>query len=235
MLFSSWLRKRTAKHQSNARPRATFRPQLEALGERLVPTTWIVTSPLDDGSAGTLRADINAALSGDTIVFAPTVGPRITLQNSELSISKSLTITGPGASQLAIDGGGYRIFDIAANTNVTISGLTISGGGGYDNNGFDGMEGDGGGIRNYGTLTLHGCTLTGNSVLYHPGGAIANFGTLTVDGCSITGNSASTGGGIYNAKHARLTVTGGSTFLNNIGGDIANYGQEHISKDSIVG
>jgi hypothetical protein len=78
------------------------RLQLELLEDRTVPSTLTVTSAADDGSAGTLRAVMTSAGSGDTIVFDSNLtGQTITL-NSELAISKSLNIDGLGASQLTI-------------------------------------------------------------------------------------------------------------------------------------
>lgn len=243
MSFLSWLGKRMSgwpqiRRTPARKPASRFRPQLETLEGRDVPSTLTVSTNLDSG-AGSLRADIAAAHAGDTINFGPNVVGQINL-TSQLYISTSLTIQGPGAGQLTIHGGGYsRVFEIAANINVTLSGLTISGGGGWaDPSSFDRAlwDGTGGGILNFGTLTLTaGCIVTGNSG--YEGGGIANFGTLTIDGSAITGNTAKMGGGIYNAKHASLTVTGGSTVLNNTAtaGDIYNLGQEHISKDSMVG
>jgi hypothetical protein len=90
---------------------------------------------------------------------------------------------------------------------------------GYPNDGY------GGGILNFGTLTLSGCRLS-NSAKY--GGAIANFGTMTVSGCDVVHNSAydiaypagalvgvGEGGGIYNAGTAAALTVSGSTFSNN--------------------
>jgi hypothetical protein len=52
---------------------------------------------------------------------------------------------------------------------------------------------DAGGIFNYGgTLTVSGCTLSGNS----GAGGIVNEGALTVSGCTLSGDSADLGGGI---------------------------------------
>ncbi len=45
-------------------------PRLEALKGRVVMSTLTVTNSADSG-AGTLRAELAAANSGDTIVFAP--------------------------------------------------------------------------------------------------------------------------------------------------------------------
>jgi hypothetical protein len=209
------------------------------LEERRVPSTLTVTSA-DDSSASSLRGEIYAAQPGDTIVFAPSLdGQTITLGSyRDLEINKNLTIQGPGAGLLAISGAiagnsVSRVFQVDAGANVTISGLTIEGGNGmkfYDFNPFsftgDPYDGHGGGILNLGTLTLSGCTVTGNSAGltgtdYSKGGGIYNGGTMTLSGCTVTGNSVNSvytydlfyGGGIYNGGTMTLsgcTVTGNS-------------------------
>ena len=71
--------------------------------------TLTVTSLADDGSAGTLRAQIAAASDGDTITFdASLAGATITLAtaNGPLEYAGSLTIEGPASSPVTIDGGG---------------------------------------------------------------------------------------------------------------------------------
>ena len=99
---------RTPQHESASRIRPRkghrapvlrgqwFRPRLEGLEDRTVLSTLTVTNALDSG-AGSLRAAIKAASSGDTIVFASSLnGQTITLTSGELAISKSLDIEGPG-------------------------------------------------------------------------------------------------------------------------------------------
>ena len=91
-----------------------------------------MTNALDSG-AGSLRAAIKAASSGDTIVFAPSLnGQTITLTSGELAISKSLDIEGPGPDKLAISGNhASRVFNVSQNqkpVTVTIAGLTIENG-----------------------------------------------------------------------------------------------------------
>src|SRR3954447_24114469 len=92
--------------------RHRFRPRLEGLEDRTVLSTLTVTNN-HDGGAGSLRAAIKAANSGDTIVFAPSLdGQTITLTSGELAISKSLDIEGPGADKLAVSGNNaVRVFD----------------------------------------------------------------------------------------------------------------------------
>ena len=124
--------RRPRTHRAPARRRRRFRPRLEGLEDRTVLSTLTVTNALDSG-AGSLRAAIKAAGSGDTIVFAPSLnGQTITLTSGELAISKSLDIEGPGAGLLAISGNdASRVFDVSQNqkpVTVTIAGLTIENG-----------------------------------------------------------------------------------------------------------
>jgi hypothetical protein len=236
------------------------------LEDRCVPSTLTVTNTLDSG-AGSLRADVAAAASGDTIVFnIPKSDPgyntttgvwTITLTSGELLITKSLSITGPGETELTISGNhASRVFDLEQSgknkthqfiPQVSLSGMTISNAssilsaGAILNNGACSLtitnsilsnnsagsqgQGDGGAIYNVGTLTVNGCTLTGN---YAPsgGGAIENLGTLTVSSSFITNNSASIfgggGGGIDNTGTATLTATTLSGNSAGFGGGIEN-------------
>jgi hypothetical protein len=248
MFFSSWLRKHNAKPRTSRRASSTFRPQLEVLEGRDVPSTLTVTNNLDDGSKGSLRYEIGKAHNGDTIVFAPSLdGQTITLRGSELDIAKNLTIQGPGAGLLTIDGGGAsgpgggsRIFQVERHTTVTISGLTIADGNGKGS----AFWGYGGGILNLGTLTVSGCTISDNFTAYghgYYGGGIYNAGTLTVRDSSVSDNrynpwqpdpiAADLGGGIYNAGGATLAVSG-CTFSYDAagqGGGIYNAGTLTVS------
>jgi hypothetical protein len=188
-MWFSWLRNRKRNESSCRRP--TYRPRLEALEDRWVPSRLTVTNNLDSG-AGSLRAEIAAAHYGDTIVFAPSLdGQTITLTSGELLLKKNLTIAGPGADQLTISGNNAsRVFEVARGT-VTLSGLTIS-------NGLA-QTGNGGGILTYGNLTVSNCTLSFNRVTYAVGdaggGAIFNYnGTLTVTSCTVSNNNATVGG-----------------------------------------
>src|SRR5262249_59464591 len=105
-----------SRRRRTPRPRAScpLRPVLwlEVLEDRTVPSLLTVTSAADDGSAGSLRAVLAAAHSGDTIHFATQLkGHTIILTQGQVLVNQSLTIGGLGASSLAISGNAAsRIF-----------------------------------------------------------------------------------------------------------------------------
>jgi predicted outer membrane repeat protein len=232
MSFTRWLSNYLGLSPRSACRRETtaFRPALEALENRWVPSTLTVNNNLDSG-AGSLRAEIAAAHNNDAIVFAPSLaGQTITLTSGELLIKHSLTITGPGAGQLTVSGNNTsRVFELSHATNVIMSGLTIS-------NGHNGL---GGGIFFQGgsTLTISGCTLSGNSAGGGYGGGIFSGGTLTISGCLFTGNTAYEGGGLYSAG-SPATITG-CTFTGNSavkgGGIYSDLGPLTVSGCTLTG
>jgi predicted outer membrane repeat protein len=221
---------------------------VEALEDRWLPSTLTVTSTQDSG-AGSLRADIAAAQSGDTIVFSstlfssskdghgkpkppPTTTPTaITLTSGELNLTKSLTIQGPGAGNLTISGNNAsRVFEVAQGTTVTLSGLTISKGDGVASaSSSNPWGGYGGGILNHGTLTVSGGTFSGNSA--HEGGGIySDGGTVTVSSSTLFGNAASYGGGMYNSG-GTATVSNGSILSTN---DASSGGGIYIAGGTVT-
>jgi predicted outer membrane repeat protein len=202
MFFSSWLRSRKSsqgprRQGSSLAVALRCRPRLEALEDRWLPSTLTVTSPLDDGSSGTLRSTIAAAANGDTIVFDNSLyGQTVTLNGSELLINKALTIQGLGADHLAISGNHLsRVFEVYGSP-FTLAGLTIE----YGNSGPSGnygplTNGRGGGIYSEGVLTASNCIFSSNSSA-GSGGAIAEVNDpLTLTGCIFSGNTALDGSG----------------------------------------
>jgi predicted outer membrane repeat protein len=160
-----------------------FRPRLERLENRCLPSVLTVTSTLDSG-AGTLRADLATAASGDTIVFALAHPSTIQLTSGTLTINQSIRILGPGASALTINGNHtFSIFTVM--TSATIDGLTISGGGGSA----------GGGITNNAGLNLSHCVVTGNQSSAQGGGILNTDLNTRISDCTISNNTAANGGG----------------------------------------
>ncbi len=199
-----------ASPAEDARRRFRFRPSLVVLERRTLLSNLVVTNTGDNGS-GSLRDEIGLATSGDTITFEPSLfsggAQTITLTSGVLDITSDVTIDGPGATMLSISGNNtQQVIDVTGGSAlqpVTLTGLTVT----------DGAARFAGGIINYGTLTLSGCTVSGNSngsvkARYgSAGGAgIRNVGTLTMTGCTVSDNSAdNTGGGIYST--GTLTMT----------------------------
>lgn len=218
MSFSSWLRNRSTVRRAVRPPVTRFRPRLDSLDDRIVLSTLLVTSPADNVSnitPGTLRYEINHAQPGDTIAFAPNLFPATAIPaihlSGQLTISRDLTIQGPGAGQLAVSAGyGMRVFQVSSGVHAAISGLTIENGNPVYTSGP--YTGQGGGILNLGTLALSDCIVTHNRSSL--GGGIANWGTLTVNHCIVSYNTSQQGGGIYNGNNAIATVSN-STFTSN--------------------
>src|SRR5262245_20141920 len=88
-------------------------PCLEALEDRIVPSTVLVSKSADDVTEpGTLRYAVAHAAGGDTIVLA--AGLRTTpivLSEGELFLDKDLTIRSVGHAAVTVSGGGQsRVF-----------------------------------------------------------------------------------------------------------------------------
>jgi hypothetical protein len=180
---------RGSKPRADRRPTTRFRPRLEALEDRLVPAQVSLTvNSLADSGPGTLRAAILTADAGSpkdqfTIGFA--VSGTIDLLSRLPDLNNSIAIQGPGAGSLTIErAAGYSfssaIVTVDAGQTAGLSGLTIA-------------NGNAGGIFNEGTLTVSGCTLSGNNIA-GDGGAIFSAGTLTVNNSTLSGNAASAAG-----------------------------------------
>jgi hypothetical protein len=173
-------------------------------GAETAPGPCVVENTADDG-AGSLRAAIGNAACTSISFDAALSGQTIALTSGELVIERALTITGPGAGQLAVSGGGSsRVVRVGYGIEASISGLTITGG--------DAMSG--GGIYNYGTLALADCVVSGNRANSNGGGIHNEWNQqLTLSDCTVSGNSAYTGAGIFNSGVAiltRSTISGNS-------------------------
>ena len=194
------------------------------------------------------------ALGGDqTITFDPSVfnaPTTITLNSGQLQLADTtgtLTIDGPGADMLSINGNNAgRVFYLTGG-GAAISGLTITAGstpyggaalwngGGTatlshcivsgNNSGYGAVT-----TANGGTTTLTDTTVSNNTGYY--GGGVTNLsnGTTTLEGSAITNNSAFVGGGLDNG-FANFGVSGAIMVLTDctISGNTATYGGGLIS------
>src|SRR5262245_6495853 len=131
--------------------------------------TITVSNTADSGS-GSLRAALASAAIGD-MIDATGVSGKILLTSSTLTVTNSVTILGPGANLLAVDGNNSNLVFYISGVTVTISGLTIT-------NGWVPQLGPAGGIVNGGgNLTVSNCVISGNSGFF--GGGIFNQGTYS--------------------------------------------------------
>jgi predicted outer membrane repeat protein len=225
MWFSSWLGRRqrsAARGRSHGSPRTrpSYRPRLEALEDRWLPSQiGLTVTSLTDSGPGTLRAAIQTADAGSpsnkySIGFA--VNGTIDLQSPLPDLNNTIAVQGPGASRLTVEraaGASFAsaIVTVDASQTASLSGLTVS-------------NGNAGGIlNNGGNLTVANCAVVNNSAApqaffgFSVGGGIFNsIGTLTVSGCTISGNSASFGGGIYSDR--ALTINGTTVYGNSATG-----------------
>ena len=177
------------------------------------PTSWSTT----DGVVS-LREAIARASSGDQITFTAAVARKtITLHGSPLEIYKGITISGTPENRVTIDGNGKSsVFYVNGGSDsvpVALNHLVVTGGKGTY----------GGGISNYGTLTVAGCLVEANGASYG-GGLYNGGGKLTLTDSAVAGNTASDqGGGIYNT--GTLTIAACDVFENgaNSGGALYHH------------
>jgi hypothetical protein len=147
--------------------------------------TIAVTNGNDSGP-GSLRAAVAAATPGEMITVPAST---VFLTSGQIVVSKSVTIIGAGARDTTISGTGQsRVFDIT-NGTASISGVTVTGGDGFDTPGGTGSFG-GGILVDGGALTLADSTVTGNQTMgTGEGSGIQADGSLTVLRSTISFNS----------------------------------------------
>jgi predicted outer membrane repeat protein len=182
-----------------------------------------VTSSADSG-AGSLRAAIAAAQSGDTIRFAAGLSNQtIVLTSGQLEIrpGKSIKIDGTGSANLTINGNNAsRIFWVNSNqdapTNLTLTNLTLT-------NGYTSDRGGAIKTEHKASVTVTNTQFLSNTA-DQGGGAIYSVweNNLTVTGCQFNDNRATAGnnergaGAITFVSPGRFTVRN-SDFTNNKG------------------
>jgi polymorphic membrane protein len=209
------------------------------------PASIIVVTNTNDSGPGSLRDALAAAIDGD-MIDATGISGTILLTSGELQITHAITISGPGAGNLAVDGNAtFRVFDNLIS-GVSISGFSITNGSAPGDNG-GGVFNEGG---NSATLRLSDCTVSGNSADF--GGGIFNLnGTLTVNNCTISGNAAAfSGGGINNdgvdgtamLSVTNSTISDNSTTANDgggittgAGGSVASFASVIVSNSTLSG
>ncbi len=214
----------------------------------------------DDGACGPLDCTLlealnaaNANADASTINFKAGLSGTILNNVADLGLllNHRLTINGPGARVLAVSGNNAsRVFQVPADANVSISGLTITrgnttgvaNGGAISNDGtltllrcavLDNAGGSGGGAVNFGTLNVYNCTFANNTSTGH-GGAIRNVGNIEISNSTFWNNEAVLSGAITSSGTAAApanvsiyscTIAGNraTDTANGTGGGIFNF------------
>ncbi len=196
------------------------------------PLTDTVTNCSGSASDfGSLPYEVAHAASGDTISFSgscPSSSP-ITLSGTIDITTQDLTIQGPGAESVVVDGAGHTAFYVNGMT-ATVSGLTVE-------DSKSAFYND----KSSGSLAVIGSTLSRDNDNTGDGGAI-NFlnGSVTIESSDITDNTASgAGGGIAIDKNGRLDVVRSTISHNSAGaggGGINNkQGTVTITESTVSG
>jgi hypothetical protein len=142
---------------------------------------------INDGGHGSPRQALVIANDGDTITFAVTGS--VVLTSGELLVDKSITISGPGIANLAVDGNASsRVFHIAFGQAASMTDLTITNGLASGN----GSVGNGGGIYNdHAALAVNNCTISSNRAVF--GGGIFNDASSSGNASLTISNSTLSG------------------------------------------
>jgi hypothetical protein len=163
------------------------------------------------------------------------------------SITGVLTIVGAGSDATFIqqDSGAnpqFRLMHVGATGNLTLQRLTLRG---CCRPGFSGLQVDGAGLFNAGTVSIENFAVTGNFTRAGRGGGIFNAGLMTITKSMISGNTtlSGLGGGIANVGALSISdsvITGndggdGQAFLFHFksAGGIENFGTLTITNSNI--
>ncbi|HYX29181.1 MAG TPA: CSLREA domain-containing protein [Pyrinomonadaceae bacterium] len=199
-----------------------------------------ITAANTNTASGAVAGECAAGSSSvaDTIDLTGVTGT-INLPAVLPDLNSDMTINGPGANQLTIMRStaagtpNFRVFFIQSAVNVSLVGLTISGGS---------PIGNGGGLINLGSLSLTNVTISGNSVTTasRGGGIFSNGGALTLTNSTVSGNKVINGGGGGGIEIIAGTATvTNSTISGNTsagsGAGIENFGVLVLANSTVSG
>jgi hypothetical protein len=138
------------------------------------------------------------------------------------TIRRNVSLLGAGAGLTTIDGGG-TVATVDPGVSATIRGVTIKGG-------------SGGGVVNFGTLSLAKSVVSGNAAQY--GAGLYNSGTMSVSDTTVRDNSATShAGGVLNTETGQMTIQA-STVSGNTAPEatgIANGGTLTVAASTVSG
>ncbi len=205
-------------------------PSPATAGTIITVTTFV--DELNAGGACSLReavrsANTNTAIGGcpagtageDTIVlgagtYTLSIGPSgdDLAVNGDLDFTNDTVLLGAGSTSTTVTaaaGWTDRIAEVHVGTDVTMRGVKITGG--------NMLTSNGGGLFNWGNLTLVNSEVSGNDSA-SVGGGIASQGPLVIIGSTVAGNTGDDGGGGINHSGGNLTIVNSTITGNNTTG-----------------
>ena len=158
----------------------------------------------------TITYAVSNSGSNDTVH----VGPGIYTEN-EINFSGTLTLLGAGATQTIVQAAATpgtatnRVLNFHSSSVCAVSDLTVRNG--------RSLDGEAGGIRNSGSLTLTRVNIISNMAASVGGGIRSQVHSLRLSDCRIEGNTAATNGGGIEFYAAPL-IASNVTFCGNTAG-----------------
>jgi len=230
-----------------ATPGAVTVDELRRLNaHQAIPESAIPVTNCDDAGPGSLRDTVAAAASGSTLDLTQLTCSTITLTSGAITIAQSdLSLIGPGAALLAIDGGGQSSLIRHSGTGTLLfDSLTLTHGYLAQSNGRGGCVFSPGNIALYRSV-VSDCTLTG---LSERGGGLFAIHDLTIAYSVITrnlvdglGDEANAGGffvgGYLNMRYSTVSDNEARTIApaQSGGGGVGTFGDALIVGSTISG
>lgn len=116
------------------------------------PPCQLVVNQTGATGPGSLRAAIDCAEPGDTVLLAASLaGQTINIGSSPQALAKNLTILAQAAN-ISITGSGTRVFEVSSGVTVLLEGMMLTAG----------VSADGSALINNGNLILKGLTINPN-------------------------------------------------------------------------
>ena len=207
--------------------------------KQLPPPTELVVTTLANGGDGSLRDVLTRIAPGGTVTFDPSLAGGTIALGGPVVPSDDVVIDATATPGISLNGGGVdRVLIVEPGLNVTVKGLTLTNGYGFQL---------GGAIINNGSLTLENSAVTGNTMttdagdFWQGGGGIysGDGASLTLIDSTVADNfSGWTGGGIYSFFNTTTTIirsTVSGNVATDVGGGMRTLGNVTIDNSTISG
>lgn len=201
-----------------------YKIEFRAEGDGFTPSDWQIRYvKLIEGGTVTIKSTdgwkkLKAAVEASTGPNLIIIDVEIKAENAsdnygEIKVSRTLTIKGKAGFVSDIlnankDTGGklhHRIFKIEPSGNLTLEGLTLTGGGSITD------KTNGAAVYSKGSFTAKNCKFedneAGSNSVAGAGGAVyIESGQTTIDNCKFISNNANIGGAVFVAANGKCTI-----------------------------